>query len=156
MLDATTLYPPAHYLAVWLILAAAAFLLGLWLLAYAAIERPRFRLAALFRRRAKADTGPGLQEQYLERIAAIEAGVKAGLIGSRDAHQRLAGLVRDFAFEAQGLPAQDATLEELQERGLDEVAAVIERFYPAEFQKAAYEDPLEAVGLAREVVASWR
>ncbi|MDR1806845.1 MAG: hypothetical protein LBR33_02855 [Propionibacteriaceae bacterium] len=154
MLDATALQPPVDYLALWAVLAAVAFLAGLVFLVYASFRLPRLRLGRLFRWHGQ-DDGPTVQQTYLEQIDGVERDYADGAIDSRTAHQRLAALVRDFAFAASGLPTQDATLADLRERGLDRVAAVIERYYPAEFARSATADPAAAVALAREVVAQW-
>jgi len=148
------LHPPLAYWTLWLILAAVAFGLSLFVLAVAGVERPRRRPRAK-RAKAAAAVTPDVRRKYLALIDQVAADVRAGL-SSRDAHQRLAGLVRGFVGEASGRPVQDATLAELGERGLPEVAAVIARLYPAEFERDAYADPAAAIAQAREVVAQWR
>ena len=97
-----------------------------------------------------------LQKKYLGLIDRIAEDAGARTITIRQAHQKLSLLVRLFAFEATGYPAQVMTLSDLENGKFPALQKTITAYYPLEFAALETQEVTVAVSLAKEMVSSWR
>ncbi len=152
--DAPELYGPFAYLPWWalgvllILLVAAAYLL-LW-----ACTRPRGILEPPPTPPRQVDVR-SLKEKYLGLIDAVAAEAAAGELEARELSQRLSLVLRFFAHESTGVPAEVMTLDDLRHARLPAVEHAVGNYYPSSFMRAAKHDQQAAVELARKVVATW-
>jgi hypothetical protein len=96
--------------------------------------------------------------QHLGEIDRIEAQVRDGEIGHREAHQRLSETVRSYVDTITPLPASTMSLADLRAAAPGELAHAIELMYPPEFapgEDEARERFDAALHHARRVVMTW-
>lgn len=102
---------------------------------------------------------PSVRQQHLDRIARIEAVVRAGQVPARDGHQQLSETVRSYVGAVSALPAPTMTLSDFRRQAPRPLTEAIELMYPPEFAPddvgQARERFDDAVAHARQLVASW-
>jgi hypothetical protein len=107
---------------------------------------------------APADV-PSARQEHLDRIARIEADVRAGRVAARDGHQQLSEAVRSYVGLVTHLPAPTMTLADFRHQAPGALTDAIELMYPPEFAPddigEAQERFDDAVGRARRLVTSW-
>jgi hypothetical protein len=107
---------------------------------------------------APADS-PSARHEHLDRIARIEADVRAGRLSARDGHQQLSETVRSYVGQVSHLPAPTMTLADFRHQAPRALTDAIELMYPPEFAPddigEAQERFDDAVGRARQLVSSW-
>lgn len=154
MPDEGEYFAPVQYQTGWIWLGVAVVVLVvLWYVFVLLFTRTR-------RERPVAPPAPvdrrSLAERYVSLVGEIEREHAEGRISSRAAHQRLGTLVRLFAHEASGVPAQVMTLDDLAKAELHPVAETVAAYYPAEFAELEQGDVATAAELARRMVTTWR
>jgi hypothetical protein len=97
----------------------------------------------------------GLKETYLQRIDAVAADARAGLLSSRESHQKLSLLVRTFARDVTGVDAPRMTLAELEGYPLPGIAEAVRRIYPGEFGMEPLPPVPQSAETARQAVGQW-
>ncbi len=143
-------FPPVDYSALWqwlgvaAVVAVLAWYVALWWWTRPRPERPATPLSL-----------PDLRHEYLDRIDELERESSAGLLTSRELHQRLSLLVREFVHDRTRQRTHTMTLSELRASGPDRLSELIELYYPVEFSPAEHGDAVLAVSRAREVVGTW-
>lgn len=107
---------------------------------------------------ARADV-PTVRQQHLDRIARIEATVRAGEVRARDGHQQLSETVRSYVGAVSTIPAPTMTLADFRRQAPRPLTEAIELMYPPEFAPddagQARDRFDDAVAKARQLVASW-
>jgi hypothetical protein len=147
-------FPPVQYSPWWAALAIALLLLvAAWLILVPLLTRAR---PVVTEAEARAAMAPVVRARYVEAIDRIAYAHEREGMSSREAHQRLSGLVRAYVHESSGYPASAMTLAELRQIGLADLTGAVERFYPAEFgASGAAGSVADAVRDARHVVVDW-
>lgn len=148
---------PVAYGDRWLWLALLGlFLVAIYYLAVVWFTRDRTPSGAVSW--ARADV-PTVRQQHLDRIARIEATVRAGEIPARDGHQQLSETVRSYVGAVSTIPAPTMTLADFRQQAPRPLTEAIELMYPPEFAPddvgQARERFDDAVAKARQLVASW-
>jgi len=156
------LYPPAQYGWGWILLALGvlALIAGIaWLVVV--LTRPR-RAVAFAGPPAPvpgftADVATVLRQEYLGRVAQIEADYRAGLTDARRANLDLSRVVRGFVNEYSGIEAPVLALDDLVRMGVHPalIDAIGRNYYPSIFRRTAPVDPLVGAEAARTVVTTW-
>jgi len=156
------LYPPAQYGWGWILLALGvlALIAGLaWLVVV--LTQPR-RAVAFAGPPAPvpgftADVATVLRQEYLGRVAQIEADYRAGLTDARRANLDLSRAVRGFVNEYSGIEAPVLALDDLVRMGVHPalIDAIGRNYYPSIFRRTAPVDPLIGAEAARTVVTTW-
>ena len=99
------------------------------------------------------------RQQHLDRIARIEAAVRAGEVPARDGHQQLSETVRSYVGAVSPIPAPMMTLADFRRQAPRPLTDAIELMYPPEFAPddvgRARERFEDAVARSRQLVASW-
>lgn len=95
-----------------------------------------------------------------EALASIEAAVAQhadGTLSRRVLTQHLSSIVRNFTFQACGLPAPTLTLADLRTTPFASLTQLIDVYYPGEFaRRSGDEESTDAVATAaREYVTRW-
>lgn len=149
--------PPAQYSTIWLVIALVT-VAGAVLLVIAAVRLTRARPRPV--EPSDASWMPvidraGLRDRYLVMIDAAEHDHGSGRMSTRELHQQLGFLLRQFAFEADGIRAPNMTLTDLRAARLDPLGDAVSRLYPGEFGAAAIASVDDSVQGARRVVSSW-
>lgn len=102
---------------------------------------------------------PSTRQQHLDRIARIEAAVRAGEVPARAGHQQLSETVRSYVGAVSSIPALTMTLSDFRRQAPRPLTEAIELMYPPEFAPddvgRARERFDDAVAKARQLVASW-
>jgi hypothetical protein len=102
---------------------------------------------------------PSARQQHLDRIARIDAAVRAGEVPAREGHQQLSEAVRSYVGAVSSIPALTMTLADFRRQAPRPLTEAIELMYPPEFAPddvgRARELFDDAVARARELVASW-
>jgi hypothetical protein len=102
---------------------------------------------------------PSVRQQHLDRIARIEAAVRADQVPARDGHQQLSETVRSYVGAVSTLPAPTMTLADFRRQAPRPLTEAIELMYPPEFAPddvgQARERFDDAVAKARQLVTSW-
>ena len=102
---------------------------------------------------------PSARQQHLDRIARIDAAVRAGEVPAREGHQQLSEAVRSYVGAVSSIPALTMTLADFRRQAPRPLTEAIELMYPPEFAPddvgRARELFDDAVAKARELVASW-
>ena len=158
MPDGNGFFPPTQYSPLWVLLGA--------LLLIAVIGWLIFVLIFTRRRPIRSSTGdgfaqfappaPSLLVTYLLLIDQVERESVAGALETREAHQRLSLLVREFAANSRGIRAQYMTLEDLHATRLEPLAATVGELYPGAFSADATGSVSAAAERARRLVREWR
>lgn len=102
---------------------------------------------------------PDPRAAHLARIDDLEAAVRSGDVGLREAHQRLSELVRSYVETITPLPASTMTLADLRVHAPRPLAEMIAEMYPPEFapgQADAEARWEHAARQARGLVSTWR
>jgi len=157
MPDGSGFFPPVQYSPVWTILGLVLICLVVgWLV---------FVLVFTRRRATRESTGvpfdpfappaPSLLVTYLSLIDDVERGSAVGALSSREAHQRLSLLVREFAARSRGIRAPYMTLEDLEATRIEPLAATVGELYPGAFSADAVGSVSVAAERARRLVRSW-
>lgn len=113
------------------------------------------------RPRTQVQTMPSpwaVQETYLGLVDDVLVAHDSGVIGAREAHQRLSGIARDFATATRGMRAPYMTLGDLRRTRAVELADTIESLYPGEFGPThpAYQASVHRTAdRVRRLVSTW-
>ena len=130
------MYGPEYFGAGWTLLGLA-FLLGAFCLAYAIIRATRKKkvktLQSLSPKPVKKIPLADLQTKYSNLLNQTVADFNSHRIKASEAHQRISMLVRLFFCEARGFKADVMTLQDLKKSRYKELAAMIDEYYPNEF-----------------------
>jgi len=98
-----------------------------------------------------------LKTRYLQLIDKVEAEYKEQVIDQRESYIRLSSLVRNFVHDVTDIDVQNFTLAEIDKLGMEDLTALIAKFYNPEF---SYEDQYTEISMAfadaRKVVSSWK
>ncbi len=148
---------PVAYGDRWLWFALLALcLVAVYYLAVVWFTRDRSGPGAVPRTRADV---PSVRQQHLDRIAGIEAAVRADQVPARDGHQQLSETVRSYVGAVSTLPAPTMTLADFRRQAPRPLTEAIELMYPPEFAPddvgQARERFDDAVARARQLVTSW-
>lgn len=148
---------PVAYGDRWLWLALLALcLVAVYYLAVVWFTRDRSGPGAVSWTRADV---PSVRQEHLDRIARIEAAVRADQVPARDGHQQLSETVRSYVGAVSTLPAPTMTLADFRRQAPRPLTEAIELMYPPEFAPddvgQARERFDDAVARARQLVASW-
>jgi len=157
MPDGNGFFPPVQFSPLWTVLALLLIVLVVgWLV---------FVLVFTRRRATRGSSGtpfdpfappaPSLLVTYLSLIDDVERGSAAGALQSREAHQRLSLLVREFAARSRGIRAPYMTLEDLQATRVGPLAATVGELYPGAFSPDAAGSVSAAAERARRLVRTW-
>jgi len=157
MPDGNGFFPPVQYSPVWLILGVLLILAVIgWLI---------FVLIFTRRRAVRAGSGapfgqyappaPSLLVTYLGLIDDVERASVAGTLETREAHQRLSLLVREFAANSRGIRAPYMTLEDLNATRLGPLAETVGELYPGAFSADSSGSVSAAAARARKLVQFW-
>ena len=149
--------PPTQYSPIWNVIAAL-ILVGALLIIFAVVRLTRAPRQVL----EASDTGwmPALDRgelrgRYLSLIDDVESEYLAGRMPARDLHQRMSFLVREFAYEADGVRAPTMTLTDLRASRLHSLGDLVARLYPGEFAAVDSGGAGDRIDLARRVVRAW-
>ena len=149
--------PPAQYSAIWNVIAIA-IVVGAILLIVVIIRLTRTPPAtpeATDLQWMPAVDRDEVRSRYLAMIDAAQSEYRERRMPARQLHQRMSSLVREFAFDIDGVRARTMTLTDLRATRNDSLGDVIARLYPGEFAAVDRGNPEESVELARRVVRSW-
>lgn len=149
--------PPAQYSGIWNVIAIA-IVVGALLLIVAIVRLTR--AVRVPSEPSDVEWMPALdraevRDRYLALIAAAESHHREGRMPARDLHQRMSFLVREFAYEIDGVLAPTMTLTDLRASRHDSLGDLVARLYPGEFAAIDRGSAAESVGLARRMVSSW-
>ena len=155
--SASGFIPPAQYSAIWNVIAIA-IVVGALLLIIAIVRLTR--AARIPSEPSDIEWMPALDRaevrtRYLALIAAADSDHRLWRMPARELHQRMSFLVREFAFEADGVHAPNMTLTDLRASRNDSLGDLVARLYPGEFAAVDRGTAAESVELARGVVTSW-
>lgn len=158
MPDGSGFFPPVQYNVLWLLLGVVLLLVVIgWLVFVLWFTR---RTPAPFANSAYYAgpdfPGTSLRESYLGLIDEVERANREGALSSREAHQRLGLLVREFAAQVRGVRAQYMTLEDLRATPLGPLAETVGELYPGSFAGEESTTVSLAAGRARKLVGEWR
>lgn len=153
---------PHSYSAVWGILGGILLVVVAvsWLLLWRAMRKARPQASATPSNGAFQPGGydPWSQAraEALEKIDLLSSRHAAGEVTSRDVHQELAGVIRDFATARAGVDASTFTLTELsRHEPLAPATQLIEELYHPEFSPQGITKPDDALLASREAVSTW-
>lgn len=153
---------PHSYSAMWgilggvLLLAVAIF----WIVLWRAMRKARPQAAE---QTPQGAFQPGVHDPWaqarssaLGKIDALSVQHAAGEVSSRDVHQELASIIRDFATARAGVDASTFTLTELsRHEPLNPATQLIEDLYHPEFSPQGITTPDDALQASRAAVGSW-
>ncbi len=150
-------FPPEQYSALWPILGVVivAVLVTFYILLFRLTRPPRRPHPPAHGAFDVPPTSTELRRQYLDLIAYVEDQHRRGALPTREAHQRLGVLVREFTFTTKGERVLQMTLEDLHRADQRELARVVERLYPGSFAPDPSDTVQSAAGRARELVQRW-
>lgn len=145
---------PAQYLPAWLIFAVAlAVLTGLLIWVILHFTRRSEEKKAVAR---GLGTDDAAKAEYLRAIARIEALVAEGRVTEREAHLRLAEVLRRFLRAAGGIDPQRADLDVLRgDPRLGRVADVLHRLDEPTYSRSSHTSLAASCRAAKEAIRSW-
>ena len=149
--------PPAQYSPIWNVIAIL-ILVGSLLLIIAVLRLTRS--PAELREESDIEWMPALDRgelrgRYLTLIDDADSEYRAGRMPARDLHQRMSFLVREFAYEADGVRAPTMTMTDLRASHLHSLGDLVARLYPGEFAAVDNGGAGDSIDLARRVVGGW-
>lgn len=98
----------------------------------------------------------GEENVYLQGLDDLEARVRDGRIGMREAYNELSLISRKFARAADGRDFMVMNLSDIRKAGVPALEHVIERCYSPEFAERTDADAIADIEAAREMIRSWR
>jgi len=157
MPDDNGFFPPVQYSPIWLVLGILILLLIVgWYVFVLVITRRRRQDVASGDPLAGIVPGPGLRETYLTLVDDVVRAHAEGALDSRQSHQRLSLIVREFAAQARGVRAQYMTLEDLRATQLTPLSATVGELYPGAFGADETGSLDVAADRARTLVREWK
>lgn len=150
------LNPPMQYSLIWLIIGTVIVVaIGVWYgyVLRATRRRPITGLDDLDLLAGKDIEN--LKAKYLSMIDFSYTRYQRGEISVRELHHSLSMIVREFASKAGHFPATNLTLSELKFSSYPELATLIERYYPSEFDAIEHGDVQISVGAAKGLINRW-
>ena len=96
------------------------------------------------------------KEWFLRMIRKIERDFRQNRIDSREAHQRIAGVVRLFAQTASHWPVTRMAFSEIHRLGCPQLTGLIGRFQEPEFGRIPREDIRDLAEQSKELIRRWK
>jgi len=158
MPDGNGFFPPVQFSPLWTILGIVLILVVIGWLVFVLIftRRRNTRTSSGTPFNPFAPPAPSLLVTYLSLIDDVERGSAAGALPSREAHQRLSLLVREYAARSRGIRAPYMTLEDLEATRIGPLAATVGELYPGAFSADAGGSVTVAAERARKLVRNWQ
>lgn len=150
-------YGPISYKAQWLIFGIVCFvLLALMYFFIFFITRKKVikNLATLKQLPPKVINKDELKQKYLALIAQAEAEHAQGLSKNSVAHQQISLLTRLFFCELHGIHTDVMTLGDLKKSRFNDLSAMIEGFYPNEFNMLEKGNVTESANSAKQLIGA--
>lgn len=146
------------YMSLWMIIAVALVLL---IIAAQIVFRVLFkgRLRKPKKPKIKKVPPKTLQEiksKYLGVLYNIEMSSRSGQLTVRESYQRLSGCIRDFVFEATGIPVDKYSLSEIKKLRMPSLTRLVSEYYEPEFARETYSDIFSSIFKTRKVLETWR
>lgn len=152
----TELNPPIQYSLIWLFIGLAltvAIITWYGFVIRSTRRRPIMGINDLALLGAKDIES--LKAKYTAMIDQSYKRYQRGEISLRELHRSLSMIVREFASKVSHFPATNLTLSELKYSSYPELAQLIERFYPSEFDAIEHGDAQVSVEAAKALVRRW-
>ena len=146
---------PFYYSFVWLVIGllfmagAIAVIVAIF---YVTRKKEVKTLANLKAQKPKVIDVDALKQKYLAMIDEVERQFSGHKTKASVAHQQLSLIVRLFYYEALGFHADILTLTDLKKSKHLELAQVIEKYYPDEFDGLEIGAVAQSANIARELV----
>ena len=150
-------YGPISYKTQWLVFGIVCFvLLALMYFFIFFITRKKVikNLATLKQLPPKIINKDELKQKYLALIAQAEAEHAQGLSKNSVAHQQISLLTRLFFCELHGIHTDVMTLGDLKKSRFSELSAMIEGFYPNEFNMLEKGNVTESANSAKQLIGA--
>lgn len=97
-----------------------------------------------------------LKQKYLALIREEANKYREKQISPRTLHINLSKLCRFFIFEVKGFPAPTLTLSDLKRSDQKMLTALIETYYPNEFDSILHGQPEVSVKQAEDLITQWQ
>lgn len=153
------MYGPEYYGTSWTLLGLA-FLLGAFCLVYIIIRATRKKkvktLQSLSPKPVKKIPIDTLKIKYTNLLSQAVADFNAHRIKASEAHQRISLLARLFFCEARSFKADVMTLQDLKKSRYKALAAMIDEYYPNEFDTLEHDSVQAAAEKARKLIEEAR
>lgn len=156
MRDGNGFYPPEQYSLLWTLLGFLLLLVVVGWFVFVLVRYRRRPQPYLADPLPGFPSGPALQTTYLQLVDDVQRAFRDGTLDSREAHQRLSLVVREFAAQARGVRAQYMTLDDLRATPLTPLSATIGELYPGAFGPEETPSFDAAADRARTLVREWR
>jgi hypothetical protein len=102
------------------------------------------------------EPGERLRATYASLIDDVVRENAKGTLPTRQAHQQLSLIVREFAAQSRGIPAQYMTLEDLRATHVAPLSSTVGELYPGAFSADSTGSVTTAADRARRLVNEWR
>jgi hypothetical protein len=150
-------YPPAQFSPIWFVIGVALLVIVVVYFVLVLVLTRRSRVQEDYVGLEGLPMSPyAVRDTYLALIDDVVRAHGEGGLGAREAHQRLAVVVREFAAHSRGVRAPYMTLGDLRASRVGPLADTVEALYPGEFGPDDARGVVTAAERARRLVSEWR
>ena len=152
------LQEPISYMSLWMVIAVALVLI---IIAAQIIFRVQFKGRLRKPKKPKIKKVPlktleEIKSKYIKVLYNIEISARNSQTSVRESYQRVSGCIRDFVFEATGIPVDKYSLSEIRKLKMPILTQLVTEYYEPEFARETYSDIFSSIFKTRRVLESWR
>lgn len=157
MQTSVELQEPISYMSLWLIIAIVLAVLIIFtqvffrILFKGRLKRPK----KLKVKKPKPKTLEEIRKKYLSRLYVIENDIAGGKYTVRQGYQQLSECVRDFVFEATGIPVDKCSLSEIRSLKMPVLTGLVTEYYEPEFARFTVADIRKSLFKTRKAIETW-
>ena len=97
-----------------------------------------------------------IKQTYMGEMNRIEGELRSGRITIRKAYNDMSKCIRNFVFEATGIPVDKYTLAEIKKVNIPALTQLVSEYYEPEFARFTYADINQSIYKTRKVLDLWQ
>ena len=99
---------------------------------------------------------PKLKNKYERRLEVLYENAKNNRVDMRGGYIELSNIIREFIEKATGIKVSSFSKSDVKKLGMDDLALLMEEYYPPEFSKGEKGDILKSISKTMEVIKRWK
>ena len=157
MITSVELQKPFSYMLIWLIMAiifiAAVIFLQIFFRKKFGDKLKRPKKIKI--KKPKPKTLLEIKTKYMGQLDIIEDDLRTRKISIRQAYNQMSKCIREFVFEATGIPVDKYSLLEIRSVGIPALTQLVSEYYEPEFARFTYADINQSIFKTRKVMQLW-